>query len=56
MSYVIGDEKPIAIYLNTFRTNKIEEEEILKIVKKNYELTVKSAKEMCYNLKFNEII
>ena len=28
-SYAIGDENPIAIYLNTYGTNKIKEEEIL---------------------------
>jgi len=33
-SYVIGDEKPISIYLNTYGTNKIEEEIILEEVKK----------------------
>lgn len=46
-SYVIGDEKPIAIYLNTFGTNRINEEEILEIIKKDYDLSVKSAKEVC---------
>ena len=29
-SYVIGDENPIAIYLNTFNTNKVDEEVILE--------------------------
>ena len=45
-SYVIGDEKPIAVYLNTFGTNKIADEEILKKIKENYDLSVKSAKDL----------
>ena len=46
-SYVIGDEEPIAVYLNTFATNKIDEEKILEIIKEKYDLSVKSAKEVC---------
>lgn len=46
LSYVIGDSNPISIYLNTFGTNKIEEEEILKIIKENYDLSVNAAKEI----------
>lgn len=34
VSYAIGISKPISIYINTFNTNKIEEEKILEIINK----------------------
>lgn len=43
-SYAIGDENPIAIYLNTYGTNKIKEEEILELIKKEYDLSVSNLK------------
>ena len=41
-SYAIGEEYPVSIYLNTYDTNKIPEEEILNIIKENFDLSVKS--------------
>jgi len=43
-SYVIGDENPIAIYLDTFGTNKVSEESILEKIKNDYDLSVVAAK------------
>lgn len=34
VSYAIGVSKPVAIYINTFNTNKISEEKILEIINK----------------------
>ena len=34
VSYAIGMSKPISIYINTFNTNKIEEQKILEIINK----------------------
>ena len=34
VSYAIGISKPISIFINTFNTNKIEEEKILEIINK----------------------
>lgn len=39
LSYGIGIKEPISIYINTFGTAKIKEEEILKIIKEKYDLT-----------------
>lgn len=39
LSYAIGIEKPLSIYINTFGTAKIEEEEIIKLVKEKFDLT-----------------
>ena len=39
VSYAIGKEEPISIWINTFRTNTIEEEKILEIVKEKFDLT-----------------
>jgi len=49
-SYVIGDENPIAIYLDTFGTNKVSEESILEKIKSDYDLSVEAAK------KFKELV
>ena len=48
-SYAIGDEKPISIYLNTYGTNKIKEEEILEVIKIEYDLSVDNLKQVCDN-------
>ena len=48
-SYAIGDEKPISIYLNTYGTNKIKEEEILEVIKTEYDLSVGNLKQVCGN-------
>ena len=39
LSYAIGVAKPISIYLNTFDTNKIPDEEILNKIKNTFVLT-----------------
>ena len=39
LSYAIGIEEPLSIYINTFGTNKIEEEEIIYKIKEKFNLT-----------------
>ena len=39
VSYAIGKKEPISIWINTFGTNKIEEEKILDIIKDKFDLT-----------------
>ena len=39
VSYAIGIEKPISIWVNTFGTNKIPEEDIIKIIEEKFDLT-----------------
>ena len=39
LSYAIGIEEPLSIYINTFGTNKIEEEEIINKIKEKFNLT-----------------
>ena len=39
LSYAIGIEEPLSIYVNTFGTNKIEEEEIISKIKDKFDLT-----------------
>ena len=39
LSYAIGINKPISIYINTFNTNKISEEKIIDIINNNFDLT-----------------
>ncbi len=39
VSYAIGVAKPISIYIDTFGTNKILDEEIVKIIKNKFDLT-----------------
>jgi len=41
ISYAIGVDKPVSIYLNTFGTNKVSEESIIECIKKNCPLTPK---------------
>lgn len=42
ISYAIGMEKPISIYINTFNTNKVEMEEIYNYVNKNFDFSVQN--------------
>ena len=39
ISYAIGMKEPLSIWINTYGTNTIPEEEIIQIIKKNYDLT-----------------
>lgn len=39
VSYAIGKKEPLSIWINTFNTNKIEEEKILEIIKEKFDLT-----------------
>lgn len=39
LSYAIGVAKPISVYLDTFSTNTISEEEIINKINKKYDLT-----------------
>lgn len=39
LSYAIGIKEPISIFVNAFGTNKIEEEQIVEYIKRNYDLT-----------------
>lgn len=39
VSYAIGKKEPLSIWMNTFGTNKIPEEEILNIIKEKFDLT-----------------
>ena len=39
ISYAIGVKEPISLYINTFNTNTIPEEEIIKIIKNKFDLT-----------------
>ena len=39
ISYAIGKKEPTSLWINTYGTNKIPEEEIIKNIKENYDLT-----------------
>ena len=39
ISYAIGVKEPLSIYINTFETGKISDEEIIKIIKEKFDLT-----------------
>ena len=39
LSYVIGIKEPISIYINTFNTNTISEEELITKIKNKFDLT-----------------
>jgi S-adenosylmethionine synthetase len=41
LSYAIGKEKPVSIFINTFNTNKVQLDEIYSKVRKNFDLTPK---------------
>ena len=38
-SYAIGVAKPVSVYIDTFGTNTIPEEEIIKIINEKFDLT-----------------
>ncbi len=40
LSYAIGMPKPLSIMIDTFNTNKVSEEEILKIINENFDFSV----------------
>ena len=42
VSYAIGQEKPISIFLDTFGTNKVSYEEILKYINENFSFQVEN--------------
>lgn len=39
LSYAIGIKEPLSIYINTFNTGKINNEKIIKLIKKRFDLT-----------------
>ena len=39
VSYAIGVEKPLSIYVNTYGTGKIDDEEIAKLIEDKFDLT-----------------
>ena len=39
LAYAIGVSKPVSLYVNTFGTNKISENQIEELVKKNFDMT-----------------
>ena len=39
LSYAIGMEKPLSIYVDTFGTGKIDDEKIIEIIEKKFDLT-----------------
>ena len=39
LAYAIGVSKPVSLYVNTFGTNKIPENQIEELVKKNFDMT-----------------
>lgn len=39
VSYAIGMKEPMSIYINTYGTNKIPDEEIIDKIRKNFDLT-----------------
>jgi len=40
VSYAIGKPEPVSLYINTFNTNIISEEEIMKIIQNNFDFRV----------------
>ena len=41
VAYAIGMEKPMSVFIDTFGTNAIPEDEILEIINRNFDLTPK---------------
>ena len=39
VAYAIGVEKPMSIFVDTFGTNTIPEDEIIEIINRNFDLT-----------------
>jgi S-adenosylmethionine synthetase len=46
LSYVIGKAEPLSIFVDTFGTGKIDEEKIVAIIRKNFDLTPKGIIQM----------
>jgi len=46
LAYVIGFPHPLSIYVNTFGTGKLDEEKIVELIKKHFELTPAGVKKM----------
>ncbi|MBP3059471.1 methionine adenosyltransferase [Texas Phoenix palm phytoplasma] len=44
ISYCIGIEKPVGLFINTFQTNKVSESLIKKIIEKNFDLSPEGIK------------
>lgn len=42
VSYAIGQPKPVSIYINTFNTGKYSDNEILRIINKTFDFSVKN--------------
>ena len=55
ISYAIGIEKPLSIYVNTFGTGKITDEEIIKMIKEKFALLKKHVNECDNKLELNQI-
>lgn len=53
IAYGIGIEEPISLYIDTFGTNKISEEDIINIIKKKFPL---SPKDMIEYLELKHLI
>ncbi len=45
LSYAIGVTEPISIYVNSFETSKIPEEEIVRLIENNVDLTPRGIRE-----------
>ena len=39
VSYSIGMKEPLSIYINTFGTGKISDEELVQLIKEKFDLT-----------------
>ena len=39
ISYAIGVAKPVSIFVDTFGTGRVSDDEIVKIIEKNFDLT-----------------
>ena len=55
ISYAIGIEEPLSIYVNTFGTGKITDEEIIKMIKEKFALLKKHVNECDNKLELNQI-
>ena len=40
LSYAIGKEQPLSIYVDTFNTEKVSEEELMEIISRNFDFSV----------------
>mgnify|MGYP001378243682 CR=1 FL=1 len=41
LSYVIGKAEPLSVFVDTFGTGRIDEEKIVALIRKNFDLTPK---------------